>query len=110
MVNSSAEYAWLNRYADLFRSRIYSLAFAAIILVIAFAGGGPGGLFRIFMYLFLPMVCIWFSEAMGNLTGIRLGLASPAITQATPGIAVAIGGWLLLFVVFGVTIYGAVAR
>ena len=110
MVNSYAEDAWLNRYADLFRSRIYSLAFAAIILVIAFAGGGPGGLFRIFMYLFLPMVCIWFSEAMGNLTGIRLGLASPAITQATPGIAVAIGGWLLLFVVFGVTIYGAVAR
>ena len=110
MVNSYAEDAWLNRYADLFRSRIYSLAFAAIILVIAFMGGGPEGLFRMLTYLLLPMVCIWFSEAMGNFTGIRMGLASPAITQATPGIAVAIGGWLLLFVVFGVTIYGAVAR
>ena len=110
MVNSYAEDAWLNRYAELFQSRIYSLAFAAIILVIAFMGGGPEGLFRMLTYLLLPMVCIWFSDAMGNFTGIRMGLASPAITQTTPGLAVAIGGWLLLFVVFGVTIYGAVAR
>ena len=44
------------------------------------------------------------------MTGIRTGLARPSITQSTPGIAVAIGGWIVMFALFGITIYGSLQR
>ncbi len=71
-----------------------------------FAGGGElTGIVAI--SLILPLACIWFSEALGEMTGVRFGHA--AVTRPTPSCLVAFGGWLLLSLplVFGlVTILG----
>jgi Zn-finger nucleic acid-binding protein len=47
-------------------------------------------------FLILPLACIWFSDGMGKVTGVSGALARPRITHKTPGIAVAIGGWIVL--------------
>jgi len=47
-------------------------------------------------FLTLPLTCIWFPDACGRLTGISGGLARPVITEETPAVFVAVGGWLLL--------------
>lgn len=101
----------LNRIADLIQSRLLSIIFAVVILAVAvYSGDDIPGILSLFAFLILPMACIWFSDAMGNTTGIRIGWARPTITQSTPGIAVAIGGWILLFTVFGMMIYNMVSR
>jgi len=111
MAESYARSNALIGVADLIKSRILSLIFAVVILLFAvFMGTDIPRILRLIAFLILPMACIWFSDAMGNLTGIRLGLACPTITQSTPGIAVALGGWILMFAVFGVMIYGMVGR
>lgn len=48
------------------------------------------------IYVTLPLACIWFSEEMGRRTRGTFGLARPRVTQPTPGIMVAVAGWLLL--------------
>ncbi len=47
-------------------------------------------------FLILPLACIWFSDGMGRVTGVSGAFARPRITRETPGLAVAIGGWLVL--------------
>ena len=111
IAESYAQSNALNRFADIMQSRVRSTVFASVILLVAlFLGVGMDGTLRLVALLLLPMACIWFSDAIGNLTGIRLGLASPTVTSTTPGIAVAFGGWILMFVTFGVMIYEMVAR
>lgn len=110
MADSYAKSALFDQYADLLQSRLYSLVFAAIILVFAFTTGGLLSSVRLLPILAFAMACIWYSEAMGNTTGIRMGLGRPAITQTTPGVAVALGAWLLMFAILGMRIYGMFAR
>jgi hypothetical protein len=45
------------------------------------------------MFLILPLACIWFSEEMGNYSGM---LMQGGPMTRTPGCFVAIGGWFLL--------------
>lgn len=52
--------------------------------------------FSMLLFLLLPMACIWFPDAMGNLRGVSFGFGRPKITHSTPGDFVAVGGWLLL--------------
>lgn len=81
----------------LLRSRLLSGIVAVEYIVVALlATGSLQSLLSLIAFLLLPMVCIWFPDAMGNLKGIRLGLPRPMITDTTPGDIVAIGGWLLL--------------
>ena len=111
MAQSYGQSSALNGLADLIQSRVLSAVFALVMLVVALIlGVGIPGILRLIAFLLLPMACIWFSDAMGNLTGIRMGLARPTITSSTPGIAVAFGGWVLMFVAFGVMIYGMIGR
>ena len=111
MAESYAQSNALNGLADLVQSRFLSTVFALVMLIVALIlGSGIPGTLRLGAFLLLPMACIWFSDAMGNLTGVRMGLARPTITSSTPGIAVAFGGWILMFVAFGVMIYGLVGR
>ncbi|MFC1451825.1 hypothetical protein ACFLSJ_00600 [Verrucomicrobiota bacterium] len=51
-------------------------------------------MWKVGLFLILPLACIWFSDAMGGYTGVGLGRG--AITSTTPGYLVAFGGWLLL--------------
>ena len=111
MAESYAQSNALNGFARLIQSRVLSTIFAVAILIIAtMCGADAAGVLRLLAFLILPMACIWFSDAMGNTTGIRMGLTRPMITQSTPGIAVALGGWFLMFAVFGVMIYQMIGR
>lgn len=49
--------------------------------------------FKTMGFIILPLACIWFSESMGGYTGPT---TSMPITQASPGWAVCIVGWLVL--------------
>jgi len=101
----ASKMGWL-RVAELAKSRILSSIAATSILLIAFLFTGRFDvLFRLFASMVFPLFCIWYADAMGNLTGISLGLTRPRITDRTPGIAIAMGGWLLLMTTLGITIY-----
>ncbi|TWU08942.1 hypothetical protein CA54_41810 [Symmachiella macrocystis] len=81
---------------DLLHSRFLSSFVAALYLVTAFVWGTPEITLNLVRFLLLPLVCIWYADGLGNLTGISLGLGRPVITEKTPGDFVAIGGWLLM--------------
>lgn len=81
---------------DLLRSRFVSGFVAVIYLVTAIVFGTPEITLKLVRFLLLPLLCIWFADGIGNLTGISLGLGRPVITEKTPGDFVAIGGWLLM--------------
>ena len=74
------------------KSRIISGIIAAAYLVTAYLTANEEAAFKVAIFLILPLACIWFSDAMGEFTG----LGFPSITTTTPGWAVAFGGWLLL--------------
>lgn len=83
--------------SELVRSRILSLAFALFLLVLTYIfTRNMEPVFRLLAILVLPLACIWFADEIGIRTGITIGLSKPRITEPTPGIAVAIGGWILL--------------
>ena len=111
MAESNSRSNGIGRFVGVIQSRILSILFALAILIgMKINGAEFFGVLRMPAFLIFPLACIWFSDAMGNLTGIRMGLARPAITETTPGIAVAIGGWILMFAALGVMIYGMAGR
>nr|WP_261343694.1 zf-TFIIB domain-containing protein [Symmachiella dynata] len=81
---------------ELLRSRFVSGFVAVLYLVSALVFGTPEVALKLVRFLLLPLLCIWFADGIGNLTGISLGLGRPVITEKTPGDFVAIGGWLLM--------------
>lgn len=91
------------RASEWLRSRVLSTIVASFLLLIAFTFGGD--IVQVAIFLVLPMACIWFPDVVGNLTGISFGIARPIITQKTPAIAVALGGWFLLFTVFALMMF-----
>ena len=85
------------RLRGIIRSRVLSGIVAIVYLLVPlFATGEAEVVFRVFCFEILPLACIWFPDAFGNLKGISLGLGRPAITQETSGDFVAIGGWVVL--------------
>ncbi len=89
---------WSYRFPRmLLRSRLLSSAIALgyLLLDIGF-NASVASAFSLLLSLLLPMACIWFPDAMGNLKGVSFGLGRPKITHSTPDDFVAIGGWLLL--------------
>jgi len=79
------------------RSRLLSgMGAIGYLLVALLATPSLEPVLRLTAFLLLPVTCIWFPDAMGNLQGISLGLGRPMITQSTPGDFVALGGWMLL--------------
>ena len=82
---------------DFPRSRLLSGIVAATYVVFVLSGGGGWpAVVGLAVFLLLPMSCIWFPDALGNLTGVSFGLGRPSITHSTPADFVAIGGWILL--------------
>ncbi|GAA5505386.1 hypothetical protein [Novipirellula caenicola] len=98
------------RLIDLtFLSKTLSMVVATgfVLLVFTMTGSGESA-FRALLVVLLPLMCIWFSDAMGRLTGLSMGLGRPVITESTPGVFVAIGGWILLVAGLGVWLMGRV--
>jgi hypothetical protein len=82
-------------------SRALSAAVALGYLALGYWIGGPYTVIQTAVFLLFPMAAIWFSEELGSLTGnIRLQF----IDRTSPGLLVAIFGWLLLLPVIGVFI------
>jgi membrane protease YdiL (CAAX protease family) len=79
----------------MFISRIVSGLVAVTYLVAAYADAGGAGVLACAAFLVLPLACIWFSETMGELSGI---IRLHQLTAETPGWLVACGGWLVLLV------------
>jgi hypothetical protein len=75
-----------------------------IYLSLGCAAGDMEGVFKLGLFLILPMACIWFAEAMGGYQGLA---GSISITEKTPGLIVCILGWLLLLlpVLMGIITY-----
>ena len=89
---------WITNFGA---SRVLSLLIAAGYLSFFLFAPGPvsagrriGTVLTVAGYLLLPVLCIWFGDEMGSYTG---RLANPAITKTSPGCAVKILGWVLLF-------------
>lgn len=88
---------WLTRFGA---SRLFSLVIAAGYLSIVLLTPGHssiqgriGAVLVVAAYLLIPLLCIWFSDEMGNYIG---ALPGPAVNKSTPGCLVSLGGWLLL--------------
>lgn len=88
----------MNFFSKLVRSKILSLVFVLVVLPAAYlVSGNPQTVFYLIAALVLPLACIWFPDELGSVTGVTGGgLARPQVTEPTPGIMVAIGGWCLL--------------
>lgn len=76
-------------------NKIVSLILSVIYLIIAFFNGGSELLIKTFLFLLLPLACIWFGEEMGKYTGPTFGI-KPHITKESPGCLVVLMGWVLL--------------
>ncbi len=63
-------------------------------LAAAYTHGGGAATLKVGAGLLLPMACIWFSESMGEYSGITRG---QLMTASTPAFLVCAGGWLILF-------------
>lgn len=88
-------------------SRIASLIVAVGLLTPFGLAGDLGGLVWSACGMLLPLACIWFSEAFGNYVGPSYSSGMGNINRPTPGIFIAVGGWILLagvpLLVFAVT-------
>ena len=87
-------------------NRGLSLIIAVLYLVLGLAEDGAEGIVIMFLYLLLPMACIWFGEEMGSYVGVMRG---HLITSESPGCLVAAGGWLLLLLPFVAYVVGQIA-
>ena len=79
----------------LLKSRILSGIVALLYLAGAIVVGDLEIIWKMAMFLILPLACIWLSDAMGGYSGLNFA-TRPAITRRTPGVFIAFGGWLVL--------------
>jgi len=73
--------------------RILSALTAIAYLAAAFSLSSPQTGLRVMVFLLLPMVCIWYSEEMGEYTGYW---GRSYIDEKSPGCMIALVGWSLL--------------
>ncbi len=74
--------------------KIISAVIAVCYLVLAYLLGEAEMAFRTLLFLIFPLGFIWFSEAIGNYTGV-VTRGAP-ITNKTPAFLIALGGWVVL--------------
>ena len=86
--------------------RILSLLVAIAYVVVSLLAGAGLETIKIAAFLALPLACIWFSDEMGDYAGV---LMQGGPMSRTPGIIVAVAGWLLLFAPVLMTLYGRFA-
>ena len=101
----------LERVEDGLRSRLVSSGFAILLLVVlALNGCSFRVVSRFATYLIFPMLCIWYADILGNMTGFSFGIGRPIVTERTPAMAVALGGWVVMLTVFVMVLFSLSAR
>ena len=93
----------------LLQSRLLSGIVALLYLGAAIFLGNSQIIFRMVVFLILPLACIWFSDTMGGYRGFLL-FPRPAITKRTPGFFVALVGWMLLLTPLAIVIVSYITR
>lgn len=79
------------------KAKVVAVLIAVSYLVSASIFIGLKGFLVMLLRIVLPIVCIFFGENIGDLTGIRYPFALYiVVTKPTPGFIVVLGGWLLL--------------
>ena len=76
------------------KSKAISGGIALAYLTTAGFAGGSESTVIVAVFLILPLACIWYCDALGEMRGGRLGNA--AVTRRSPSSLVAFCGWLLL--------------
>jgi hypothetical protein len=76
-------------------ARILSISLVGVYLVAAYYLNRIGAIARMTPIIVLGLACIWYSDALGGMTGFRWS-RNINITQTTPGGFVRFLGWLLL--------------
>ena len=83
------------RRIDMTSSRAFSGLLTAAYVVYAFSHFTFVGAVKFTVALLLPLLCIWFSDAMGAFTG---WIPSTGITSPSPPRIVCFLGWVVLLV------------
>ena len=83
-------------------SRLASILVAVAYICGSIFYGDQGDLSRCLLFLILPLICIWFGEEVGSLTGLVFGRP---ITATTPGGFIAFGGWMVLIVPLALAVW-----
>ncbi|MCO6043478.1 zf-TFIIB domain-containing protein [Aeoliella sp. ICT_H6.2] len=84
---------------SLLTSKLLSGAVAAAVAYVLPDAFDNGGLFPMHFvrgYVVVPLLCIWFPEELARMTSMRFGLTRPQVTNPTPGVMLAVCGWILL--------------
>ena len=74
-------------------SRFASSVLVVVYLLAVSQGGDLVGILRTFGFCLVPWFCIWFPEALGEMTGSLMG---SAITRGSPPAFVWFFGWVVL--------------
>lgn len=83
------------------RQRVHRIVAGVVYVTwigLTFYKSGLGQAFRTASYYLLPLVCIWFSEAMASYTGV-IGGRGRFVEERSHPIFLRWGGWFLLLIV-----------
>ncbi len=75
-----------------------SLILAIAYLVAAYVFASSEVFFRMIFFLLIGIVCIWFGDPLGRITGFRW-VGNINISQETPGSVIKFLGWIVLLLV-----------
>gem|GEM_PF-652347 len=78
--------------------RLLSVVVAASSLLLARSWEQEGAVFSLLFWMIWPLALIWFSDELGELTGVS---ALHPVNTTTPGCAVQFTGWLFLLLILG---------
>jgi len=73
--------------------------------IIEYVRSGAGGIVYVLLHAIWPMLMIWFSDAIGSLTGMFIFGSIHPLSTETPGAVVRFFGWILLLGVLGLIIW-----
>ncbi len=77
-------------------ARTLSLIVASVYLVVAYLFADTYVLLKIISFLLVGIVCIWFGDPLGRLTGF---MGNISVNQETPDSVIKILGWIVLLLV-----------
>ena len=89
-----------DKFGRYIKSKIAASLFVVFSLVVMVVKGGNfEQVSSMATVLFFPLAMICFSDVLGRLTRVRFGMFRPQITTSTPGVMVALAGWILMLAI-----------
>lgn len=79
------------------KARAFALGLAIFYIIMGFASGDEGDGLKVIIFLLFPLGGIFFSQAIGDYTGISEIGIQPRISRSTPAFLVRLIAWIFLF-------------